>query len=78
MMLEKYELVGLIFALTLMLKLYRKNYLATMRDNGLVSSSSARRILESNTIRCSPLSRPALYLGYFSTAVNSAAVSIGP
>lgn len=27
-MLEKYELVGLIFALTLMLKLYRENYLS--------------------------------------------------
>lgn len=47
-------------------------------DNGPVSSSSARRILESNTIRWNPRSRPALYLGYFSAAVNSVGVSIGP
>lgn len=47
-------------------------------DNGPVSSSSARRILESNTIHWNPSSRPALYLGYFSAAANSVAVSIGP
>lgn len=78
MMLEKYEMVGFIFALTLMLKLYGENYLSNYGDNGPVSSSSARRILESNTIRCSPHSIAALYLGYFSAAVNSAGVSIGP
>lgn len=78
MMLEKYELVGLIFALILMLKLYGENCLSNYGDNGSGSSSSARRILESNTILCSPHSIAALYLGYFSAAVNSAGVSIGP
>lgn len=79
MTLEKYELVGLIFAFTLNAEIIREELFKQLcEDNGPVSSSSARRILESNTIRWNPRSRPALYLGYFSAAVNSVGVSIGP
>lgn len=79
MMLEKYELVRAHFCFNINAKIIQGELFKQLcGDNGPVSSSSARRILESNTIRCSPHSRPALYLGYFSAAVNSAGVSIGP